>query len=161
LGARSGPPRRAAAPRRRDGTDADHRDDRRIAARRAGAAARGLPWRGAGGLMERLEPESRRELGRFGPAAGLGPRAGGRARAVGTGIAANAWPARLMRDGTLVVHTRDSVWAFELTQRADEIHERLGPAAPEKLRFVAGPVPEPDSETAAEPSAPAIHPGPG
>src|SRR5689334_4548641 len=111
--------------------------------------------------MERLEPEIRRELGRFGPAAGMGPLVEAWGAAVGTGIAANAWPARLMRDGTLVVHTRDSVWAFELTQRADEIRERLGPAAPAKLRFVAGPVPEPDSETAQVPVAAAIHPGPG
>ena len=111
--------------------------------------------------MERLEPEVRRELGRFGPAAGMAPLVEGWAGAVGAGIAANAWPARLTRGGTLVVHTRDSIWAFELTQRADEIRDRLGPDAPAKLRFVAGPVPEPDSESAPEPSAPAIHPGPG
>jgi hypothetical protein len=111
--------------------------------------------------MERLEPEIRRELGRFGPAAGMGPLVEAWAEAVGAGIAANAWPARLMRDGTLVVHTRDSVWAFELMQRADEIRGRLGQVAPAKLRFVAGPVPEPASEAVPETSAAAINPSPG
>jgi hypothetical protein len=66
--------------------------------------------------------------------------------AVGPEIARSAWPARFQRDGTLVVHTRDSVWAFELTQRAGEIQERLkGVAA---LKFVPGPLPE----SVAEPS---------
>jgi hypothetical protein len=38
------------------------------------------------------------------------------------------------------VHTRDAIWAFELTQRAAEIQERLeGVAA---LKFVPGPLPE-------------------
>ena len=42
------------------------------------------------------------------------------------------------------MHTRDSVWAFELTQRASEIAERLeGVAA---LKFVPGPLPEPVQE---------------
>jgi len=64
--------------------------------------------------------------------------------AVGAEIARAAWPARFQRDGTLVVHTRDAVWAFELTQRAGEIQERLeGVAA---LKFVAGPLPEPAVE---------------
>ena len=39
-----------------------------------------------------------------------------------------------------MVHTRDAIWAFELTQRAAEIRERLeGVAA---LKFVPGPLPE-------------------
>jgi hypothetical protein len=76
--------------------------------------------------------------------------------AVGPEIARSAWPARFQRDGTLVVHTRDSVWAFELTQRAGEIQERLeGVAA---LKFVPGPLPE----SVAEPSqaAPRESPAP-
>jgi hypothetical protein len=60
--------------------------------------------------------------------------------AVGPEIAQNAWPARFQRDGTLIVHTRDAVWGFELGQRAGEIRNRL-PAKP-ALRFVPGPVPE-------------------
>jgi hypothetical protein len=70
-------------------------------------------------------------------------------------IARSAWPARFQRDGTLIVHTRDSVWAFELTQRAGEIQERLeGVAA---LKFVAGPLPEASAEEVSTPAtAPAI-----
>jgi predicted nucleic acid-binding Zn ribbon protein len=59
--------------------------------------------------------------------------------AVGPEIARNAWPARFQRDGTLVVHARDSIWAFELTQRATEIAKRL---SVEGVKFVPGPVPE-------------------
>ena len=64
--------------------------------------------------------------------------------AVGPEIARNAWPARFQRDGTLIVHTKDAVWGFELQHRAAEIRERL----PEKpaLKFVPGPLPEPGSE---------------
>jgi hypothetical protein len=61
--------------------------------------------------------------------------------AVGPEIARNAWPARFQRDGTLIVHTRDAIWGFELGQRAAEITERL-PAKP-ALKFVPGPLPEP------------------
>jgi Dna[CI] antecedent DciA-like protein len=64
--------------------------------------------------------------------------------AVGEEIARNAWPARFQRDGSLVVHTRDAVWGFELTHRADEIGARL-PGKP-KLKFVPGPLPEPSAE---------------
>jgi hypothetical protein len=59
--------------------------------------------------------------------------------AVGPAIARFAWPARIARDGTVHVHTADSVWAFELGQRGREIAERLGV---EKLRFAPGPLPE-------------------
>jgi hypothetical protein len=64
--------------------------------------------------------------------------------AVGPEIARNAWPARFQRDGTLIVHTRDSVWGFELQNRAPEICERL-PGKP-ALKFVPGPLPETGSE---------------
>jgi hypothetical protein len=60
--------------------------------------------------------------------------------AVGPEIARNAWPARFQRDGTLIVHTKDAVWGFELGQRAGEISQRL-PAKP-ALKFVPGPLPE-------------------
>ena len=60
---------------------------------------------------------------------------------MGEEIARNSWPARFQRDGTLVVHAKDAVWAFELQQRAGEIRPRL-PGRP-ALRFVPGPVPEP------------------
>jgi hypothetical protein len=110
--------------------------------------------------MRRLEFELRAELGRFGPAAGIAPVLEAWSDAVGAAIATNAWPARLARDGTLVVHTQDSVWAFELTQRADEIRERLGAVAPAKLRFLAGPVPEPAAETPSKAPPEVPRPGP-
>lgn len=59
--------------------------------------------------------------------------------AVGPQIARFAWPARIARDGTVHVHTADSVWAFELGHRAGEIAERLGVP---RLRFAPGPLPE-------------------
>jgi hypothetical protein len=64
--------------------------------------------------------------------------------AVGAEIARNAWPARFQRDGTLIVHTRDAIWGFELTARAAEIAARL-PGKP-ALKFVPGALPEPGAE---------------
>src|SRR6476659_7991100 len=71
--------------------------------------------------------------------------------AVGPEIARNAWPARTQADGTLVVHVRDAIWGFELSQQAPEIATRL-PGRP-KLRFVPGPLPEdaPELPPAARP----------
>jgi hypothetical protein len=67
--------------------------------------------------------------------------------AVGPQIARFAWPARIAKDGTVHVHTADSVWAFELGHRAGEIAERLGVT---KLRFAPGPLPEADEERVVE-----------
>ncbi len=100
--------------------------------------------------MERLDAQIRAELGRFGP--GDSARGGELTAivrawpaAVGEENARRAWPARLGRDGTLVVHATDSVWAFQLGMLAGEILGRLGSAlaeaAPAALRFVPGPVP--------------------
>jgi predicted nucleic acid-binding Zn ribbon protein len=74
--------------------------------------------------------------------------------AVGDQIARFAWPARIGRDGTVHVHTADSVWAFELGRRAAEIAGRLGV---EKLRFAPGPVPSQEPE---EPVRGAVRPRP-
>jgi len=93
--------------------------------------------------MDRVGDAVRRELGRFGPAAGMAPLVEAWAAAVGPDIARNAWPARLARDGTLHVHTTDSIWAFELKSRAEEIRNRLGGHAPPRLAFAPGPIPEP------------------
>jgi hypothetical protein len=66
--------------------------------------------------------------------------------AVGKAVSREAWPLRVARDGTLHVATSSSTWAFELDRLSPEIEERLralmGPAAPAKLRFRVGPVPE-------------------
>jgi hypothetical protein len=93
--------------------------------------------------VERLAEEVRRELGRFGPQAGIGRIAELWPEAVGGQIARNAWPARVSRDGTLHVNTSSSTWAFELAQLEGEVRRRLGENAPPRLRFAPGPLPEP------------------
>jgi hypothetical protein len=97
--------------------------------------------------MDRVGGDVRRELGRFGPAAGMAPILEAWPSAVGPEIARNAWPARVARDGTLHVHTQDSIWAFELTTRAEEIRSRLGKVAPRRMSFAPGPLPEPSQES--------------
>jgi hypothetical protein len=92
--------------------------------------------------MDRVGGDVARELGRFGPASGMAPVVEAWAAAVGPEIARNAWPARIARDGTLHVHTQDSIWAFELTTRSEEIRSRLGEAAPRRMSFAPGPLPE-------------------
>jgi len=86
------------------------------------------------------------ELARFGPQGAMGDVVAAWPDAVGAGIAAEAWPARIARDGTLTVATSSSVWAFELTQLEETIRERLsvalGEGAPKRLRFAPGRLPE-------------------
>jgi len=103
--------------------------------------------------MERIGSEVRRELGRFGSAGAMADVVAVWPAAVGETVAANAWPARIARDGTLHVATSSSTWAFELQQLESEIDGRLrqaiGAGAPAPLRFAAGPLPElpqPDEE---------------
>jgi Dna[CI] antecedent DciA-like protein len=110
--------------------------------------------------MERVGNAVGRELGRFGPSLGMARIVEVWRGAVGGEIARNAWPARLARDGTLHIHAKDSIWAFELTSRAEEIRDRLGEVAPPRLSFAPGPLPEPDDDSVevakksrAEPSA--------
>jgi hypothetical protein len=98
--------------------------------------------------MERLERQVRDELGRFGAAeANMVGIVRAWPAAVGETLARNAWPARMQRDGTLLVHTVSSIWAFELGRMAADVLERLraeaGEDAPAALRFAPGPVPEP------------------
>ena len=100
--------------------------------------------------MERLGEEVRSELRRVGSDSGAGDVVTAWPAAVGEEIARNAWPARTQPDGTLVVHVRDSVWGFELNQRAGEIAGRL-PGRP-RLRFVPGPLPD----AAPEPASPEL-----
>jgi len=107
--------------------------------------------------MDPLGSEIRAELGRFGPQAGMAELVERWPAAVGPAIARNAWPARIARDGTVQVHTADSVWAFELGQRADEMAARLRSAGcpVPRLRFAPGPLPSvADEETVATPLEP-------
>jgi hypothetical protein len=96
--------------------------------------------------MDSIGGEIRAELSRFGADSGAGDAVTAWPAAVGGEIAGNAWPARTQPDGTLVVHVRDAIWGFELTQRAAEIAARL-PGHP-RLRFVPGPLPESAPEAA-------------
>ena len=111
-------------------------------------------------MIDRVGDAVRRELGRFGPAAGMAPLVESWPAAVGPDIARNAWPARLARDGTLHVHTTDSIWAFELKSRAEEIRVRLGGHAPPRLAFAPGPIPEPLEPPAEERRSVPVQPGP-
>ncbi len=95
--------------------------------------------------LEPLGPDIKSELARYGPRAGMAELVERWSEAVGDAIARNAWPARIARDGTVHINTADSVWAFELGQKAAEIAGKLGV---EKLRFAAGPLPEPAEEPA-------------
>lgn len=113
-------------------------------------------------MMDRIDANVRRELDRFGPAGSIGRLVETWPAAVGDSIARNAWPARVVRDGTLHVATSSSAWAFELTQLAPTILARVrelaGDDAPRKLRFAPGPLPEPplprtSEERAAPPKA--------
>jgi hypothetical protein len=108
--------------------------------------------------MEPLADEVRRELSRFGPESGISAVVESWPAAVGPDIARNAWPARIQRDGTLVVHVRDSIWGFELGQCAAEIAGRL-PGSP-ALKFVPGPLPEPAVPEAQPPAPEVLEPTP-
>ena len=108
--------------------------------------------------MERIGGEVKRELSRFGAAGAMTELVAAWPAAVGETVAANAWPARLARDGTVHVNAASSTWAFELQHLEGEIAGRLREAVPEaapaRLRFAAGRLPEipaPVSEEARRP----------
>lgn len=105
---------------------------------------------------EPIGGEIRRELSRFGPAGAVGDIVAAWPEAVGQSIAANAWPARVARDGTLHVATSSSAWAFELTQLEATVRgrlaEHLSEGAPPRLRFAPGRLPEQGAESVKEPA---------
>jgi hypothetical protein len=103
--------------------------------------------------MERIGDAVKKELRRFGSTGAMADVVEAWPRLVGDQVAANAWPARIARDGTLMVNASSSAWAFELRQLEGEILPRLqgalGPSAPKRLRFAPGPLPEPAPEASA------------
>jgi hypothetical protein len=101
--------------------------------------------------MDQIGEQIRAELSRVGADSGAGDAVTAWPAAVGEEIARHAWPARRQPDGTLVVHVRDAIWGFELTQRAVEISERL-PGRP-RLRFTPGPLPDTPPEAPPPPPA--------
>jgi hypothetical protein len=104
--------------------------------------------------VERLRGAIEHELSRFGAQGGMPELLEAWPAAVGEMVAANAWPARIARDGTLHVNTSSAAWAFELTQLtpaiADRLRQQLGKTAPKVLRFAVGHLPEPPAAEAAE-----------
>ena len=100
--------------------------------------------------MDRIGETVRNELGRFGTAAPMADLVALWPQVVGEAVAANAWPARLSRDGTLLVNTSSSAWAFELGHLESEIRPRLGEHAPPRIKFAPGPLPEPAPAAFAE-----------
>ena len=114
--------------------------------------------------MERLTREVKQELSRFGTQGAMPELVEAWPDAVGPMIAANAWPARIARDGTLHVNTSSSAWAFELGQLAPEIvaklAAKLGERAPKALRFAVGHLPEASAGAVEETRSPAPEPTP-
>jgi hypothetical protein len=105
--------------------------------------------------LDRLGDEIRREFGRFGPAAGMPDLVAAWPGAVGEAIAANAWPTRFARDGTLHVATSSSAWAFELAHLEGTIRDKLAGVLdkpPSRLRFAPGQLPEPPGENEKSPA---------
>jgi hypothetical protein len=80
------------------------------------------------------------------------------AAAVGEAVAAHTWPARVARDGTVVVHCSSSVWASELElmgrSLATRLQDALGEPEARVLRFRLGPMPHRAPPAPAAPRAP-------
>ena len=110
--------------------------------------------------MERVGDSIAKELTRFGAAPGVAAIVDAWPTAVGDDVARNAWPARVTRDGTLIVHTSSSAWAFELGHLEARLRKVLGPAAPPKLRFVVGPLPEATTSEEASRARGPVEPSP-
>ena len=114
--------------------------------------------------MERITSAVKQELSRFGTQGGMPELVEAWPEVVGQMVAANAWPARIARDGTLHVNTSSSAWAFELGQLAPEIStklsERFGERAPKALRFAVGHLPEPPPPSPGDARTPVPEPTP-
>jgi hypothetical protein len=94
------------------------------------------------------------ELTRLGMPAGAGELGTAWAAAVGADVARNAWPARVTRDGTLLVHTSSSAWAEELSHLEPLLRSKLESLAPLRIRFAVGPLPDPSVLPVSQPPEP-------
>ena len=107
--------------------------------------------------FQRLGDELGTELSRFGATGTIAAIVAAWPAAVGEGVARNAWPERVGRDGVLFVATSGAAWAFELTQLAPEIMEKLraalGDETPRALRFAPGKLPAAGLEAMPPPPA--------
>ncbi len=114
--------------------------------------------------MEKIGKTVRRELGRFGTAGAMTDLVAAWPGVVGEQVAANAWPARFARDGTLLVSTSSSAWAFELGHLESEIlprlQEALAESGPTRLKFAPGPLPELSPVVSEVPKTPLAEPTP-
>src|SRR4249920_1760009 len=114
--------------------------------------------------MEKIGETVRRELGRFGTAGAMTDLVSAWPDIVGEQVAANAWPARLARDGTLHVSTSSSAWAFELGHLESEIlprlQEALSESGPTRLKFAPGPLPDRSPGVSETPKTPLADPTP-
>jgi Dna[CI] antecedent, DciA len=114
--------------------------------------------------MERLGDSLDQELRRFGATGSMPAIVAAWPAAVGEEVARNAWPARVSREGVLHVNTSSSAWAFELTQLAAVVLERLAAgadgAALKGLRFAPGHLPEPAGAAADEVPSRSAEPSP-
>ena len=108
--------------------------------------------------MDRIGNEIERELSRSGSrdAVPLAAVTTAWPTAVGDAVARRAWPLRISRDGTLHVAVESATWAQELSLLQNDVLEalrgQLGVAAPAKLRFAVGPIPEEAAPGASEPA---------
>ena len=141
LGARSRPAAGARGAHRGHGADDDHRDAPVGAADRARPDRGGRSWIRSVARSGPSSPASgRRPAWRSSSSAGRPPSA--------TGSPATPGPRASPATGRVHVNTADSVWSFELGQRAAEIADKLGVP---KVRFAPGPLPEPDPEPVENP----------
>ena len=115
--------------------------------------------------MERIGDGVARTLADLGPGSAMVDIVRAWPGAVGDAVARHAWPARMARDGTLHVATSSSTWSLELTLLQATMLERLGAAlgdaAPTRLRFAPGLVPDLRTPQDAAAPASALEPGAG
>ena len=84
--------------------------------------------------MERIGGEVKRELSRFGTTGAMTELVGAWPATVGETVAANAWPARLARDGTLHVNAARRPPPAPTLEQARQAHELAAWIASEELR---------------------------